>query len=238
MKQNHLWMGIALIALGVVFLGKQFFDVSFGTAFKYAWPIFLIGIATFQMSTRSIPIWGGAMLITVGVLFEIKYLGLFPPNFFSILWPIGLIAAGTWILITRARKPDMPMYSDDRTSAFGIFSGGVYKIQSQAYEGGSLFSVFGGVDLDLRSAMPVVSGAIIDTVIVFAGGKIRVPEGWKVIVTGLPLFGGIENKTDKYPVPTDAPVLYIKALVVFGGLEIKPYVTPFSKSAELKTETV
>jgi hypothetical protein len=47
-----------------------------------------------------------------------------------------------------------------------------------------------------------------------------VPEGLNVEVHGVPLFGGIENKTTGEYIP-GAPTLHIRAFVLFGGLEIK-----------------
>jgi hypothetical protein len=59
-----------------------------------------------------------------------------------------------------------------------------------------------------------------DIVVAFGGVEIAVPEGWRVEVKGIPLFGGWSNKTKGDLVGDDAPLLSIEALVAFGGLDI------------------
>ena len=59
-----------------------------------------------------------------------------------------------------------------------------------------------------------------DVVVAFGGVEIVVPEGWRVDVKGIPLFGGWSNKTARDLVGADAPLLSIEALVAFGGLDI------------------
>lgn len=55
----------------------------------------------------------------------------------------------------------------------------------------------------------------------FGGTEIKVPEGWKVVTHGLPIFGGFENVTIAETLPPDAPTLDVSATVLFGGLEVK-----------------
>jgi predicted membrane protein len=93
---------------------------------------------------------------------------------------------------------------------------------SQAFRGASLTAVFGGVNLDLRHARPAAEGARITATAAFGGIDILVPTGWRVALKGLPIFGGIEDKTDHTAdLPDDAPVLQVDALAIFGGVEVK-----------------
>mgnify|MGYP000545247364 CR=1 FL=1 len=48
-----------------------------------------------------------------------------------------------------------------------------------------------------------------------------VPSNWRVQVTGVPVFGGWSNKTNKVEVDDNNPVLKINCLVLFGGMEVK-----------------
>ena len=49
-----------------------------------------------------------------------------------------------------------------------------------------------------------------------------VPEGWRVTMSGLPIFGGYEDKTHgDGSLPPDAPVLKVGATAVFGGVTVK-----------------
>ncbi len=67
-------------------------------------------------------------------------------------------------------------------------------------------------------------GASLDLAAAFGGVTIRVPENWKVRVSGLPLFGGWENSTKGSEVDdldTEPWALDVKCLALFGGIEIK-----------------
>ena len=56
--------------------------------------------------------------------------------------------------------------------------------------GGSAFSMFGGVDVDLRGAnIAPMQEVKIDLFTAFGGVTLYVPQGWNVITSGLPLFG-------------------------------------------------
>ena len=60
-----------------------------------------------------------------------------------------------------------------------------------------------------------------DVTAAFGGVDLYVPRHWKVEVTGLPLFGGWGNKTQAFAKDEGAPVLRIKCLAMFGGVEVK-----------------
>lgn len=47
----------------------------------------------------------------------------------------------------------------------------------------------------------------------------KVPEHVRVEITGIPIFGGWEDKTRRKDI--DSPLLKINALVIFGGVEVK-----------------
>ena len=47
-----------------------------------------------------------------------------------------------------------------------------------------------------------------------------VPKGWRVSVSGLPIFGGYDDKTTQGDLPADAPLLRVNATAVFGGVGV------------------
>ncbi|WP_283138959.1 DUF1707 SHOCT-like domain-containing protein [Rhizohabitans arisaemae] len=82
-------------------------------------------------------------------------------------------------------------------------------------------TVFGGVDLDMTSAVfdaPVVE---IKMTAVFGGINITLPEGVEVRNEAIGIFGGIDAQQDDDP-PLGAPVLVIKGFALFGGASIAP----------------
>ena len=73
-----------------------------------------------------------------------------------------------------------------------------------------------------RDALPDPAGATITATAVFGGIDVLVPRGWRIATRGLPVFGGIADKTESpAPLPPDAPTLVVDGLALFGGVEIK-----------------
>jgi hypothetical protein len=61
----------------------------------------------------------------------------------------------------------------------------------------------------------------LDLLVAFGGIDIRVPQDWKVVTTGIPIFGGWENKTESIEnSQPEAPVLEVRCMAAFGGVEI------------------
>ena len=84
-----------------------------------------------------------------------------------------------------------------------------------------ILAAFGGVDLDFSRALLPPGDTYIDAMCVFGGVDIVVPEGVNLELSGVPIFGGIDNKYGDRRIP-GAPTLHISAFVLFGGIDIKP----------------
>jgi class 3 adenylate cyclase len=82
-------------------------------------------------------------------------------------------------------------------------------------------AVFGGVDLDMRSAE--VGPEVEIKVLAFMGGvDIVVPEGVAVHLSGFSLFGGKDaSKLADVPIVPGSPVIRVKAYPIFGGVSIR-----------------
>jgi hypothetical protein len=105
-----------------------------------------------------------------------------------------------------------------------IFSGanrrGRWRIASQSLA----LALFGGVDLDLRSVSledPDTKEITITAVAMFGGIGIVVPDGMEVDMTGLALFGGKECRPSTASRNPSLPLLQVRALVLFGGLDVR-----------------
>ncbi|HHV19063.1 MAG TPA: cell wall-active antibiotics response protein, partial [Thermoanaerobacterales bacterium] len=134
-------------------------------------------------------------------------------------WPVILILVGIKILTHRTYGGSAN--TDDTVNCFAIFSSIVNKNESRNFKGGSITVIFGGAEVDLRNATLCPDGAFLDISAAFGGIDIRVPPEWKVAITGIPIFGGWENKTvsieNSQP---ETPVLNVRCLAAFGGIEI------------------
>lgn len=99
-----------------------------------------------------------------------------------------------------------------------MFGGVEAASDCKALRGGKLSAIFGGVELDLRSA-GVLNGAVIEAVSVFGGIDIQPPPGCRIQLVGVPVFGGASSKA---PQTNDEslPLLTIRYTAIFGGVEI------------------
>lgn len=84
-----------------------------------------------------------------------------------------------------------------------------------------ILAAFGGVDLDFSKALLPPGDTYIDAMCVFGGVDIVVPEGVNLELSGVPIFGGIDNKYGDRRIP-GAPTLHVSAFALFGGIDIKP----------------
>ncbi|MDA0734752.1 MAG: DUF5668 domain-containing protein [Chloroflexi bacterium] len=239
-------IGLVLVGLGVMFLldttnvlGP---DVSiFGTY----WPVLLIIWAGWSFiacgsGLRLTPILVG----TIGVLFLLSNLDIWALDA-GMLWPVALVAVGLMMLFGRSkrRKGDRgggraarqtqesatnagtPDANEPRSQfrASHIFGGGKERVTAQAFQGGEISAVFGGMEMDLRGAALAGGEAVIDATVVCGGIELKVPRGWTVNLQTTTLFGGVEDKRLP-PSATENIVtgeLTVTGMVLCGGIEVK-----------------
>lgn len=135
------------------------------------------------------------------------------------VFPILLVLFGVLVIVGRGFGTSRT-HIGDSVNSFNMFSGSEIASHSPSFEGGRVGAVFGGAEIDLRDAVPA-AGATLDVFAAFGGVEVKVPDGWRVDISGMPLFGGFENATAKDHLTPDAPRLKIDATVLFGGLEVK-----------------
>lgn len=89
---------------------------------------------------------------------------------------------------------------------------------NEEFKGANLDAVFGSVSLDLRNAN-IEKEAVIKVSSIFGGVEIFLPQNVNVKVKATPIFGGVTNKT--LTNKENDKTLYIEALCMFGGVDIK-----------------
>lgn len=217
MSRGRAFVGILLIALGVLFLLDRGDVLDAGDTIAQWWPVILIiaGLMYFSFSPPHVIIPG--ILILVGLALLAGTLDFIDQDLTQFIWPGVLVLIGLWVIVGPSRRGTSVA---DRVNSVVAFFGRDVRTSSQQFRGGSILTVFGGTQVDLRNARPVESGAAFDVVCAFGGVEFAVPEGWRVRITGLPLFGGWSNKTKGEVLAADAPLLSIEAIVAFGGIEV------------------
>lgn len=102
----------------------------------------------------------------------------------------------------------------------GILSGVTRKGVWRPARRTNILTFMGGVDLDYTDAEIPPGVTEINAFCALGGVDIKVPDGINVEVDGIPILGGIDNRTSGVTDPS-LPTLRIKAFIIMGGLEIK-----------------
>lgn len=220
MSVSRIWLSSALLVVGFLFALEAGDVLDAGDVLIDIWPIFVIEAGALQLLLGRPRHWLGPVLLmaiggillalTVGVLSTVG----------PMLWAVIFIALGVAVIMRsftgRTASRDVSL-----VNSFVLFAGREMASHSKHFEGGSVSSVFGGTELDLRDA-ELAPGAALEVFTAFGGTEITVPYGWRVEMQGMPLFGGFENATaHDVELPVDAPVLAIDGVAFFGGIEVK-----------------
>ncbi len=219
MSRGRLLLGAVLITLGVLYLLDQNDVIDAGKVIGDWWPLIFVAAGFLYLSFSPRHVLVPAVLIVLGLALLAGSLDFVPDWLRTAFWPAVLVAIGLWVIFGRAAGVPS-VAAGDRVNSIVAFFGRDIVNDSQQFRGGSVLNLFGGTQIDLRKAHPAAGGAAMDLLVGFGGVDIWVPEGWRVDVKGLPLFGGWSNKTRKDAVHADSPLLSVEALVAFGGLEI------------------
>lgn len=222
-----LVFGIIILVLGVVLLLDRMGILYAGEVLPYFWPAVLLTAGLFKLAQSSClsgRVWGG-LLTAAGILLVLDRLGYAHVSFHA-LWPLALIAVGlllVWRTLETHGGAGTPPKAVGVVNAFAAFGGGELKSDAKDFQGGDVFAMFGGYNIDLRNASMQASEAIMDANAMFGGVEIRVPPSWSVSIHGLPLLGGYTDETVHPKSETDAEVkrLVVRGLAMFGGVVVK-----------------
>jgi hypothetical protein len=230
-----------LITVGAVFLLNNLHILSAHEIWLF-WPVILIVAGVFKLvdSDTDQGRIGGAVVLVIGAIFLASNLDLLPVRVWA-LWPLLLIGLGILMLINRfpldlgfsAEPPrdatgvtgGFHMRGNARATIhdFAIFGGGKRKINSEHFERANFDAVFGGFEIDMRSAVMAGDSAVIEINAVFGGAEIKIPESWSAVVRGIGVFGAFTDNSVQpnaalFPHPK---ILHVKGAAVFGGVNVK-----------------
>jgi hypothetical protein len=229
-QRSRIVFGLIVIGVGLLALldNLNLFDIR---VVRPYWPLVfvLLGALKLQQTRHAGGVLAAAVLIALGAgmtLHNLGYLQLHLRDW----WPVFVIAGGL-LLVAKGLRPQSDADDPDpagaegvlpqhgsRLNAAALFSGNVLQNDSQQFAGGELTAIMGAVQCDLRQAS--ISGTAVLRVFVVMGGiELKVPTDWSVVVNGLPLLGGIDDKS--VPPMNTAKRLVIEGYVILGGLEVK-----------------
>ncbi len=221
-SQHPPWFAIVLITLGLGLLLDNLGIVDIGNIWRF-WPaiFILIGLSKIR-SSHSGDRAGGWIFIAIGAALLLAELHILRWHLIWSFWPLMLIAVGIAMLTKHKRRPAESI-SESWLNAVAVFSGNERTVSAQHFEGGSITTVFGSNEIDFGRASLAEGDVALDILTLFGGTELYVPPEWVVVVNAVPIFGGFEDKrhhTQATDIP-DGKRLIVKGIVLFGGLEIK-----------------
>jgi len=216
---RRTWLGIIIIFIGVGFLLDQANVISFIEILSNWWPLIFIVIGLLQLVTQAqSATLTGPLFIIIGAILLLNERT--DSQIFLYLWPLVIIYIGIIIIFYRP-KHNKNVNKDNMLDSISFFSGAEIKSQSNPFQGGNILAIFGGTDIDLRDAIIDDEEITIEITTVFGGVSLKVPENVQVEVSGIPIFGGFEDKTRHVNKEnTHQPIIYLKCVSIFGGVEV------------------
>jgi len=225
-KRKSLVFGLLVLGLGFAWLLRNFGMISEEVwDVIFSWQMLLIAIGIVNISNdanRGI----GWILIAIGGFFMISEYYDLPTSFRHIFWPALLIIIGLTLIFGSSRifkRRDFTISKgEDFIEEVAVFGGRDRVVNSQAFRGGKVVSVFGGSKLDLTKAELAEGNVEIEIVSIFGGSTLLIPTDWNVKLEVFNIFGGYGDKRIRGQVDFNKTVV-VKGVAIFGGGEIKSY---------------
>lgn len=219
-----LW-GIVFIVLGII-IGLNALDITdIDIFFKGWWTLLiiipcLIGLFNNNSDGKT----GDLIGVIIGVMLLLGTRGILN---FALIWkmiiPIIFVGIGLSIIFNETIKSKISQKVKEATkngleNITATFAGQKVSKDGEDFKGANLDSVFGSISLDLRKAN-IEKEAVIKASSIFGGIEIFVPQDVNIKVKATPIFGGVSNKS--LSSKESEKTLYIDALCMFGGVDIK-----------------
>lgn len=213
MNKRSMFWGILLIVVGILFLGRNMNWWDFSIFFDGWWTLFLIVPSIISLVRRE-GVASSFLILALGVLMLLASQNVIE---WSMIWkifvPLIIIVVGLSIIFGNRRVCKPKANAKEYVAIFSGVDEMIGKIESDF----KVTSVFGGVELDMRD-VKLGQDLVIDCFTLFGGIDIRLPQGVKVEINGLPIFGGVESK---YRNNDEAKVtIYINHTTIFGGVDL------------------
>lgn len=131
---------------------------------------------------------------------------------------------GKRVSTDRALAQIEPAVHGAQSFSLGIFGGTTVR-STPVGSHHTTMGIFGGTDVDLRGATLQEHITTIQAVGICGGVDVWIPEGFRVRVSGIGLFGGHDIKVeagaiDPADLPANAPEIVVNCLSLFGGVDV------------------
>lgn len=247
--EKGIGFGLILVLAGALMLAFNFGALPQELKrVVFSWQMLLIAIGTFNLFKRQFT--SGVILILVGTFFIIpRIIRQFPDafpgfdgNFTAVYWPLLLIVAGAFLILSRYFAPlgwgsefryvetqnyqkytGKAVYSHHKGGfeKNSIFGSGQHIVLDPEFKGGEVNAIFGGVTLDLRKTNLPEGISFLEINAVFGGVTLYVPANWLVEMSMDSVFGGFEDKRMYSEEIDTTRKLVVKGSCIFGGGELR-----------------
>lgn len=217
---STLW-GLIFIVVGIGIAGDIAGAWDISMFFDGWWTLFLIIPGLFGMIEHGLRI-GNSIMLVLGLALLACCRGYLPWELlYQLLVPTVIILIGLVMVVKnlfhlgsgRVKVPNSM-----RKEELVVFSGKNLVVTEDFY-GIDADAVFGGLTIDLRQAK-ISEDISIDAMAVFGGVDILLPEYVTAKLSDISLFGGCSNNKG-YRKGTGGPIVYVNAIALFGGVEVK-----------------
>lgn len=222
-------VGLVIIGAGILLLMSNLGIIAFRDMWDFL-PLILVFIGLQRLVDAAGRPMGsilGGMLVALGGLWFVANMGWFHIDH-RVITPAIVMMIGALFLVRAIDRQTIPPSSTSdpgelvgTLNEWALFGGIKRNISTQDFRGGSLFAMFGGIEIDLRRAGIASAEAVIDANAVFGGIELHVPPTWTVVIRGQSIFGGYEDKT--LPASDSATPdrrLILTGMALFGGVSI------------------
>ena len=217
-------LGFVLIFIGII-LGLNAFGItSINIFFEGWWTLFIIvpsaiGLIEDKDKTPSLiflilGIWlflASRDLIEYGLLIKL----LLP----ALLISVGLLILFKDVLNINNKEIKKLENNSNDNDYYAVFGTQKVNFDNENVQNINAKSIFGEIKLDLTNAT-IQKDIVISTLSIFGGINIYVPENVKIKIKSIPFFGNVEDKTKNVTSEKEITI-YIDAICIFGGVEIK-----------------
>jgi len=212
-------------------------------SFFISWPMLVFAVGAICVCKRHLIT--GFILVAVGIFFLMpKAAAIYPNDMFleliqSNFWPAVFVVSGIVIILSFLIRPKAcnsrhpkgnwtdeytPSESENNDGKINyrlVFSGTEQVILDPVFKGGTVETVFGGLELDLRRTTLAEGSTVLYVKTVFGGVEIKAPDTWDIEIKSKTVAGGISDTRLKSREPDHTRKLVIYANCTFGGITIR-----------------
>ena len=223
---KNVLYGLILIGLGIV-LGLNTLGYTDINLFFEGWWTLLIIVPCVIDLFKGNNVGGNLTGIAIGSLLLLISRDIVDPKtVWQLIIPATLVAIGAGLLFkdsfsgkSSKRIKEIENSSASQTGSYAAFSSQSINFSNRPFNGTDLIAAFGGIDCDLLFA-EIKEDCVINAKVTFGGIDIILPQNVNVVVKSTSLFGGVGRKR-RFPTIQGAPTVYIKAVCLFGGVDLK-----------------